>query len=233
VQINFYLPRRAIVGGLAVLMLALMLVGGGSTLAQNNSRTFPETGKTVSGRFLQYWSENGGLRQQGYPISDPITEVSDLNGQSYTVQYFERAEFEAHPENATPNDVLLSQLGTFRYRAKYSGGGQPQPTAPATATTNTLTVSLVIAYSNVSRGDQQEMTVNTTPGAKVEVSCSYTGGRLATGCINRSGGFANANGNYDINWTIEADAPLGPVIVDILVSKDGKTAGARGKFAVR
>jgi hypothetical protein len=29
--------------------------------------------------------------------------------------------FEYHPENAAPNDVLLSQLGTFQYRMKYSG----------------------------------------------------------------------------------------------------------------
>ena len=36
------------------------------------------------------------------------------------MQYFERAVFEYHPENAgTQYDVLLSHLGTFRYTAKY------------------------------------------------------------------------------------------------------------------
>jgi hypothetical protein len=65
------------------------------------------------------------LAQQGYPISDEFTEISDLNGQPYTVQYFERAVFEYHPENAgTAYDVLLSQLGTFRYKEKYPIGGQ-------------------------------------------------------------------------------------------------------------
>jgi hypothetical protein len=34
------------------------------------------------------------------------------------VQYFERAVFEHHPENAAPNDVLLSLLGTLRYEQK-------------------------------------------------------------------------------------------------------------------
>ena len=81
----------------------------------------PETGKRIGGRFLQYWRENGGLMQQGYPISEEFTETSDLNNKPYTVQYFERAVFEHHPENAAPYDVLLSQLGTFRYREKYSG----------------------------------------------------------------------------------------------------------------
>ncbi|HEY0070790.1 MAG TPA: PQQ-dependent sugar dehydrogenase [Chloroflexia bacterium] len=80
---------------------------------------FPETGKRVGGKFLQYWRERGGLAQQGYPISEEFTEVSDLDGKPYTVQYFERAVFEVHPENAPPYDVLLSQLGTFRYKAKY------------------------------------------------------------------------------------------------------------------
>jgi|GEM_PF-3182472 len=80
---------------------------------------FRETGKRVGGKFLDYWKAHGGLPQQGYPISDEFTEVSDLNGKPYTVQYFERAVFEHHPENQPPNDVLLSQLGTFRYRQMY------------------------------------------------------------------------------------------------------------------
>jgi acetyl esterase/lipase len=79
---------------------------------------FPETGKRLGGRFLDYWQKNGGLAQQGLPVSDEFMEKSDLNGQTYRVQYFERAVLELHPENAPPNDVLLSQLGTLRYKAK-------------------------------------------------------------------------------------------------------------------
>jgi pimeloyl-ACP methyl ester carboxylesterase len=84
------------------------------------SRLFTETGHNVGGKFLTYWQQNGGLAQQGYPISDEFTEVSDLDGKAYTVQYFERAVFEYHPENAPPYDVLLSQLGTFQYNHKYA-----------------------------------------------------------------------------------------------------------------
>jgi hypothetical protein len=93
---------------------------------QAGSVLFPETGKRVGGKFLDYWNKNGALAQQGYPISDEFSEVSTLNGQTYTVQYFERAVFEAHPENQPPYDVLLSQLGTFRYQAKYLA--PPTPT---------------------------------------------------------------------------------------------------------
>ena len=92
-----------------------------------NSRRFPETGKSVTGLFLDYWDKNGGLPQQGFPISEVMTEISDLNGKAYTVQYFERAVFEYHPEIADPKyKVLLSQLGTFRYKHKYSNGAPNQ-----------------------------------------------------------------------------------------------------------
>jgi hypothetical protein len=61
-----------------------------------------------------------GLDRLGLPISNEITEVSDLDGKKYTVQYFERAVFEYHPENAGKSfDVILAQLGTYRYQAKY------------------------------------------------------------------------------------------------------------------
>lgn len=85
-------------------------------------RTFPETAHTVCGRFLQYWDENGGLAQQGYPLSEEFTETGSLDGKPYAVQYFERAVFELHPDNKAPYDVLLSQLGTFVARDKYVQG---------------------------------------------------------------------------------------------------------------
>jgi hypothetical protein len=82
-------------------------------------RTFPETGHLVGGAFLKYWTEHGGLAQQGFPLTDEFQEKSDLDGKTYTVQYFERAVFEYHPENAgSPYDVLLAQLGTYQWRAK-------------------------------------------------------------------------------------------------------------------
>lgn len=97
---------------------------------QAGCQTYKETGKTVCGRFLQYWQQTGGLPQQGYPISNEFREKSDLDGKEYTVQYFERAVFEMHPENKPPYDVLLSQLGTFQFKRKYPNGepGAPPPT---------------------------------------------------------------------------------------------------------
>jgi|GEM_PF-2149656 len=95
-------------------------------LAQPRCQTFKETGKTTCDRFMQYWQKNGGLPQQGYAISEEMQEQSETDGKTYTVQYFERAVFEKHPENQPPNDVLLSLLGNFLYNQKYPKGAPNQ-----------------------------------------------------------------------------------------------------------
>ena len=91
-----------------------------------DSRFFAETGQTVRGLFLQYWETHGGLAQQGFPITEEIQEKSDTDGKTYTMQYFERAVFEHHPENQPPFNVLLSLLGTFFYNDKYGGNAPNQ-----------------------------------------------------------------------------------------------------------
>ena len=73
-------------------------------------RLFAETGKMVNGIFLNYWQANGGLPIYGYPLTDAIQEQLE-DGRTYTVQYFERARFEYHPENPAPYNVLLGQFG--------------------------------------------------------------------------------------------------------------------------
>jgi len=121
---------RAVVA--ALMVLAVVGAAGAvpareaSAQTQGSSKTFTETGKTVKGKFLDYWNAHGGLAQQGYPISEQVQERSDTDGKTYTVQYFERAVFELHPENQPPNDVLLSLLGVFLYNQKYPGGAPDQ-----------------------------------------------------------------------------------------------------------
>jgi hypothetical protein len=66
---------------------------------------FPETNHQVTGRFLEYWRQSGGLDVFGYPLTAERTE------DGRTVQYFERARFEYAPDNVPPYDVLLGRLG--------------------------------------------------------------------------------------------------------------------------
>ena len=105
--------------------------------AEPGARTYPETGKKLGGTFQRYWDSHGGLRQQGYPISDEFIEVNDLDGKPYKVQYFERAVFEYHPEFAgTVNEVLLSQVGTFAERIRHAAPATPTlpPALPSPTT---------------------------------------------------------------------------------------------------
>ncbi len=109
--------------------------GAGETYTFPNSQRFNETGFNVGGPFLAYWKSHGGLSQQGFPISPVFQEKSDVNGQTYYVQYFERAQFEWHQDNAGgPNEILLSLLGRMRYD-KVHGNGGPQAGDPPPANT--------------------------------------------------------------------------------------------------
>ncbi|MCL4544394.1 MAG: hypothetical protein M1118_07320 [Chloroflexi bacterium] len=72
---------------------------------------FPQTGYTVSDAFLAFFKAHGGIAVFGYPISNELPEMGS-DGRVLTVQYFQRARFEYHPELAgTPYVVELGLLG--------------------------------------------------------------------------------------------------------------------------
>lgn len=73
--------------------------------ASDGSRWFPETGHAIGGAFRAYWEERGGLPIFGYPLTDELLD------DGRTVQYFERAVFQWHPDNPDPHKVLLRRLG--------------------------------------------------------------------------------------------------------------------------
>jgi len=82
-----------------------------------NCEYFAETGHHLCFGFRGYWHNHGldfgdpgysyreSLLLFGYPISEEVV----INGR--TVQYFERARFEWHPQNSPPYDILLGRLG--------------------------------------------------------------------------------------------------------------------------
>jgi hypothetical protein len=99
-------------------------------------RFFAETGHNICEPFLGYWrghglefdgrrgaSEAESLALFGLPLSDTQPEMID--GQTYTVQWFERARFELHPENAPPYNVLLGLLGIAPGNVCVSPSTQP------------------------------------------------------------------------------------------------------------
>ncbi|MEO8286050.1 MAG: peptide ABC transporter substrate-binding protein [Chloroflexota bacterium] len=69
----------------------------------------------VAARFLEVWNKQGNDQANTYVNGLPITarraEISTEDGKTYDTQWFERAKYEAHPENKAPYDVLLGRLG--------------------------------------------------------------------------------------------------------------------------
>jgi hypothetical protein len=116
---------------------------------QQGCRFFAETGHNACGEILAAWRASGleldgrpgtteaeSLALFGLPLSDPQPEL--IEGREYTVQWFERARFELHPENQPPFNVLLGLLGN-EIRSATQPAPAPQPTVePQPTATPTL-----------------------------------------------------------------------------------------------
>jgi hypothetical protein len=105
-------------------------------VAPGEKECFTETGHCIAGRFLAYWRFWGGLPRFGYPLTDESAATLE-DGNTYTVQYFERDRLEYHPENQPPYDMLLGQLGRHVHPADppvdqlYATGKEPIGYSPA------------------------------------------------------------------------------------------------------
>ena len=96
-----------------------------STTSDSNCMFVSATGHLMCGGFKQYWQSHGldfgdpgisgreSLALFGYPISEEFTDPST----GLTVQYFERAVFEFHPDNSAPYRVELRLLGSQRLQS--------------------------------------------------------------------------------------------------------------------
>jgi hypothetical protein len=118
-----------------------------SVFTSTTDRIFlTETGHSLSGRFLDYWNKNGGVSIFGFPISEPLEEVSPTDGNKYLVQYFERNRFEYHPENAGNQfEVLLGLLGSEFMKNAPTTSTTPTGATPVVTTTTAPTTAPVVA----------------------------------------------------------------------------------------
>jgi len=82
------------------------------------SEYFKQTGHRVEGEFLNYFYKYGELAIFGYPITERFVD------QGITVQYFQKARMELHPENPEPYRV---QLGLLAEELKYRQPPVPEP----------------------------------------------------------------------------------------------------------
>ena len=141
---------------------------------QPGCRYFPETQHNVCGDLLKAWHASGlefdgkkgkseaeNLALFGLPLSDPMTETLS-DGKQYTVQWFERARFEQHPENQPPYNVLFGLLGN-EIRAGAQAAPQPtpapQPTDPCADVPNPIDGRIVSPGKCLKPGDRMQMEV--------------------------------------------------------------------------
>lgn len=146
---------------------------GAERLAQTGRdwQTFPKaspsaahyyaaTGHAIALQFWGYWrshglelgdagsSERESLALFGYPLSEPMMERNAAGG-TFLTQWFERARFEFHPENAAPYDVLLGLLGN---EVKPAG---PPANPPAFENRTDPALTLLSYYNGINRRDYQ------------------------------------------------------------------------------
>jgi len=104
-------------------LLATVLTSGLSTgrpgsHAQESYKYFSETGHFVRGELFAFYNRvKNPVEVYGYPITEAFREPAS----GMTVQYFEKARFEVHPEEPAATRVQLSPLGEYLYQP-----GRPQ-----------------------------------------------------------------------------------------------------------
>lgn len=89
-----------------------------------DARYYIQTGHNIFGGFRKFFETYGGIDIFGYPRTEELTE------DGMTVQYFQRARFEYHPQHAgTPYEVQLMLLGNWIRRGEpVAEAAAPMPT---------------------------------------------------------------------------------------------------------
>jgi hypothetical protein len=148
-------------------------------------RYFAATGHSVQGDILQFWQAQGGLAIFGYPLSEELTE------DGRTVQYFERARLEHHPELGKEYRVLPSPVGALALRAQ----GQAVPAA------------VVIEPPEIAEGHSAVIKIVPPAGATVVSGTLGTNALAFNCCLSLTQGA----GRVDQPWTVVGTEPYGAV----------------------
>ncbi len=110
---------------IAIVMLSLTIGYFAPAAAQiENSWYCPETDHTVSGEFLKKYNEaTNATLIYGFPITDAFLSP----GSTITVQYFQKARFEQHPENPPDQRIVVYPLGEYWFTKDNPPKGQRLP----------------------------------------------------------------------------------------------------------
>ncbi len=157
-------------------------------------RSFAESDHVVCYAFLDFFEANGGVSQFGYPLSG--FEIHD----GWIVQYFQKAQFEWHPENPAGQWVTVSNLG---FRFFYERGEDPKLLSPVDTDNRPFSPALrlrpkaFVSSAVLSSGDNQtiyiivqDQNLRPVPDAEVEFTVILPDGSVKeyrTSNTNQSG----------------------------------------------
>jgi len=127
-----HMRNRVIYAFLLLILITAFSFRVSSAQSDSNSRTFPETGNKIEGAFLEkYNSAADPLQIYGFPFTDAFIANDESPVAGLKVQYFDKARFEFHPENAPGKQVVVSPLGRYIFElegidsAPVSGASNP------------------------------------------------------------------------------------------------------------
>jgi hypothetical protein len=170
-------------------------------------RYFPESGNSVCYAFLDFFEENGGVTQFGYPISG--FEIQ--NG--WIAQYFQNARFEWHPENPPGQWVTVADLGYEYFNVSGADSRLLNPVENSegvVAPTIRLRPRAFVSSSILPIGDPQtlyiivqDQNLNPVSGAKVDFTIEFSNGIQKEYRISDT----NAAGISTFNFFVNTNSP--------------------------
>jgi len=196
---------------------------------------FPETNHVVSYAFLDYFREKGGVDVFGYPRSEFILEDGHI------VQYFQRARMEWRPEEASGQQMHLTNLGEIyierfevpkEYQLPERFGTEETTGAPVRPLVTELNISASVRYAITGAegfqtvfvyvNDQQPQPLK---GAEVKMVVHYQSGDQRYDFEH-----TNKNGFTKRGFEIKQSPPGQKVVIDVTVTYGDLTSTTQTFF---
>ncbi len=197
-------------------------------------RYFSETGHTIQFGFLEFFDENGGLDNFGYPVTEFFLE----NG--CVVQYFQRALMEWDPNQS---DIVLHNLGEMwidqHPQLRALTGSAPQLATSGAVVQPVATVSALQATASVrnafsgSEGDQTVWVyVTDRNGTPVQGAAVTLVSPSLPGVFELPMSLTDELGHTQATFRLGGLTPGQLVVLEAQVSYRGLTTTARAFFLV-
>jgi hypothetical protein len=203
-------------------------------------RSFPQVAYQVCHAFLVFFDDNGGVAQFGYPISN----LEEHNGR--TVQYFERARLEWHPDLPLGKRMVVGNLGAEYFHDQRENLQLLKPLrrlpeerdniiGVADEDVQNLKVHAYPQFAVTGSSGKQTVYITVqdqrllpVSNADVTIIVHYPSGQLAQ---PKSGVKTDANGIAKYIFEFP-EQPLGVVTIDVVVSYVGITGKTVTSFRI-